>query len=62
MILTEHSIISKHDMNYVVFNPSLVFLPCVGICSEVEDGAPMIILELMEFGDLKNFLIKHGYV
>jgi hypothetical protein len=32
----------------------------LGICSEVEDGAPMIILELMEFGDLKNFLIQHG--
>jgi insulin receptor len=40
----------------------MYFLPCtyLGICSEVEDGAPMIILELMEFGDLKNFLIQHG--
>ena len=55
------------DTNYFVFFFSfscMYFLPCtyLGICSEVEDGAPMIILELMEFGDLKNFLIQHGYV
>ena len=41
---------------------STVDIPvCPGICSEVEDGAPMIILELMEFGDLKNFLIDNKY-
>ena len=29
-----------------------------GTCHEEEDGAPMIILELMPYGDLKDFLIK----
>ena len=34
----------------------------IGTCQEEEDGAPMIILELMPYGDLKNFLITQKWV
>ena len=41
---------------YVCVSVSLTFQ--TGTCHEEEDGAPMIILELMPYGDLKDFLIK----
>lgn len=37
-------------------HPNIVSL--LGTCGEVEDGAPMMILELMPYGDLKSFLSK----
>ena len=54
--LYSHVIVVVLNLLFIVDIPC-----CPGICSEVEDGAPMIILELMEFGDLKNFLIDHKY-
>ena len=36
----------------------VLVLSCSGTCGEVEDGAPMMILELMPYGDLKSFLSK----
>lgn len=33
----------------------------IGYCSASDDAAPMMILELMQYGDLESFLLSNRY-
>ena len=56
-MLGMHDIQITHIAAYVYVHMTVTTCYiCIGHCEATSDGAPMMILELMQYGDLKSFL------